>query len=193
MFWSIEKDPNLNNYLNTKNVPSDVKRGRFLFACFARISKGRSSKRANPTLKYKRVTRASHSLFGNAFLKTNLFWEKYFWPSRSNRCESNESNRKKSCCTRICWQTLCKGRGPPLIKALLLSLSHLGIYLTHQTIWLTAIEICKETRVFPKLNLLTNYSRLVLCMQNYYAVHWETGHCKCMSRKTIAFWAIKSH
>lgn len=24
---------------------------------------------------------------------------------------------------------------------------------------------CKETRVFPKLNLLTNYSRLVLCMQ----------------------------
>ena len=25
---------------------------------------------------------------------------------------------------------------------------------------------------------------------NYYATHWETGHCKYMSHKTIEFWAM---
>ena len=143
MFWSIKTDPNLNNYLNTNNVPSDVKRGRLLFASSARISKSRSSKRANPTLKHKRVTRASHSPFGNAFLKKTVLG-KIFWPSRSNRCESNESNRKHLAAHEFVDKTLCKRRGPPLIKALLLSLSHLGIYFTHQTIWLTATESVKR-------------------------------------------------
>ena len=25
---------------------------------------------------------------------------------------------------------------------------------------------------------------------SYYAAHWETAHCKYMSQKTIAFWAM---
>ena len=37
-------------------------------------------------------------------------------------------------------KTLFKQRGPPLIKALLLTLSHLGIYFTYQTVRLTAIS-----------------------------------------------------
>ena len=27
-------------------------------------------------------------------------------------------------------------------------------------------------------------------IDHYYAVHWETGHCKYMSYKTIEFWAM---
>ena len=52
-----------------------------------------------------------------------------------------------------------------MISALLLTLSRLGIYFTHSTVWLTAAEICEETQVFPNLNLLTNHIRLVLGMQ----------------------------
>ena len=36
---------------------------------------------------------------------------------------------------------------------------------SHPTVWLTAAEICKETQVFPKLNLLANNSRLVLNLE----------------------------
>jgi len=32
---------------------------------------------------------------------------------------------------------------------------------------------------FPKAYLLS-----------YYAAHWETAHCKYLSQKTIAFWAM---
>ena len=60
---------------------------------------------------------------------------------------------------------LCEECGPPLISALFLTLTHLGIYFTHSTVWLTAAEICEETQVFPNLNLLTNNIRLVLDMQ----------------------------
>ena len=57
---------------------------------------------------------------------------------------------------------LCKERGTPLIRALLLTFSHVGIYFAHSTVLLTAVEICKETRVFPKLNLLANHRLPVL-------------------------------
>ena len=44
-------------------------------------------------------------------------------------------------------------------------LSHLRIYFTHPTVWLTEAEICKETQVFPKLNVLANNNRLVLDLE----------------------------
>ena len=67
MQYVTKKVRNANGKKCRNNVPSDLKRGRLLFASSAWISKSRSSKRANPTLKYKRVTRASHSPFGYAF------------------------------------------------------------------------------------------------------------------------------
>ena len=62
-------------------------------------------------------------------------------------------------------QTLRERCGRPLISVLLTTLSHLGTDITHQTVWLTAAEICSATQVFPKLNLLTNHSWYVLDMQ----------------------------
>ena len=63
--------------------------------------------------------------------------------------------------------------------ASLLTLLHLGIYFTHQTVWLTAADSLTRTVGIPTVNLC-----------NYYSVHWKTGHCKYMSWKTIAFWAM---
>ena len=63
---------------------------------------------------------------------------------------------------------LCKERGTPLIRALLLTFSHVGIYFAHSTVLLTAVEICKETRVFQSLICwpITDYQfwiRKLLC------------------------------
>ena len=68
---------------------------------------------------------------------------------------------------------------------------HLAIYLTNSRLWLRAAEICEETHVFPKLNQLTNHSRLILDMQIIMprAIIWEL-QCKYMSRNTMAFCAI---
>ena len=79
-------------------------------------------------------------------------------------------------------KTLRKQCGPHLIRALLLTLSHLGIYLT-------AAEMYKETEVFPKLNLLTNHSRLLLHMQIMLRVDKLVIPNTCR-KKTMAFWAM---
>ena len=59
----------------------------------------------------------------------------------------------------------CEECSLPLVSALLLTLSHLGIYFMHPTVWLTAAAICDKTQEFPKLNLKTNHSQLVLDVQ----------------------------
>ena len=61
-------------------------------------------------------------------------------------------------------------------------LLHLGIYFTHETVWLRAADSLTRAFGIPKA---------YLC--NYYSTHWKTEHCKYVSRKTIAFWAMVTH
>ena len=55
---------------------------------------------------------------------------------------------------------------------------------THQTLWLTATD--SFTRV---VGILLAFRKLIV-YDNYCAVHLKTGHCKYISQKTIAFWAM---
>ena len=108
----------------------------------------------------------------------SMYWEKLF----GRRVQSHHSKgmMKKVAREKI----LCYARGPPLIRVQLqYSISHPEIYIcdlhfTHQTVWLTATD-SRHLAGFPKA---------YLC--NYYAAHWETGHWKYMSQKTIEFCAM---
>ena len=76
-------------------------------------------------------------------------------------------------------KSLCEERRPPLNYSAFVSLLHLGIYFTHQTVWLTAADSLPRAVGIPTANIC-----------NYYSAHWKTEHCKYMSRKIIEFCAM---
>ena len=53
------------------------------------------------------------------------------------------------------------------------------IYFTHQAVWLTTADSLTRAVGNPKAKSM-----------QYYSAHQKTEHCKYMSRRTIAFWAM---
>ena len=79
--------------------------------------------------------------------------------------ESIGTNYKISLSANLLNKCFSSIRGPPLTRAPWLSTLRLGISLHEFKRLIDSSRNLEETRVFPKLNLLTNHNRLVLEMQ----------------------------